>query len=54
MKVLLFIGVTFVSFNCNMYLVVIPNEHVHSILMANKFKYRKTWKIAHKEAKYFP
>ena len=36
MKVLLFTGVIFVSYNCNVSLVVIPNEHVHSILIANK------------------
>ena len=44
MKVLLFIGITFVLFNCTVSLVVIPNEHVHSILIASKFRYKKTWK----------
>ena len=54
MKVLLFIGITFVLFNCTVSLVVIPNEDVHSILIASKFRYNKTWKTPHNETQDFP
>ena len=54
MKVLLFISVTFVSLNFNMFLVVSPNEQGHSILIANKFKYNKIWKMPHNKAQGFP
>ena len=37
-----------------MFLVVNPNKHVHSILITNKFKYNKTWKIPSTEAQDFP
>ena len=38
MKVLIFIDVTFVSCNCNVSLVAIPNENVHSILIAKQIQ----------------
>ena len=37
-----------------MFLVVNPNKHVYSILITNKFKYNKTWKIPSNEAQDFP
>ena len=37
MKAFIFIGATFVSFNCDVSLAVIPNEHLCGFINFNKY-----------------